>query len=43
MPISLGLGGGGLATPRVSNIATALTYAMLATSRYSSTKKELPG
>ncbi|KAL2678914.1 hypothetical protein Neosp_009666 [[Neocosmospora] mangrovei] len=26
-----GLGGGGLATPRVSNIATALTYAMLAT------------
>lgn len=27
----LGLGGGGLATPQVSNTATAITYAMLAT------------
>jgi hypothetical protein len=34
MRIFLGLGGGGLATPRVSNIATALTYTMLATSTY---------
>lgn len=25
-----GLGGGGLATPQVSNITTAITYAMLA-------------
>lgn len=31
-----GLGGGGLATPQVSNISTAIRYAMLATGMYMS-------
>lgn len=30
----LGLGGGGLATPQVSNISTAIRYAMLAVGMY---------
>jgi hypothetical protein len=32
--IRTGLGGGGLATPRVANIATSLTYACLALSGF---------
>ena len=36
-----GLGGGGLATPQVSNISTALRYAALAFSEYSSNQMPL--
>ena len=32
--VLLGLGGGGLATPEVSNISNALRYALLAISMY---------